>query len=345
MHLSKQEVIKKCEEAVNWNLLSGNNYTLCVDGTSCTKKSSILNATGRLCTKISKMNNFQNTDTYFPSMIGYICRGMLSLREGGPHFNDRSPLNVLDWAFLWRLLNDFLVSFGNVRPSFDDEAHRPFLENAVSMIQNFRDSYYRKMFSRQINCVVIIDSDVDRCDQLRMQRSESSDYERSQWKFYTFFQNLMYKELYSGLCIDLTMFKETETDVVVEGIADFCNMTLNNLIETRVRPSPRPLPVGKLPTIACDYNLSNMETHIYRSVGRRACKAAVGINEEMHKYVPAYCNVSNIKNLDGTRHPDIVAKRVDHLFNIDQNVLIDGNYYQDDELISEDLMMDDSGIF
>lgn len=357
--MSKQEIIDLCKKQVNWSLFEGNNHTLCVDGTSCTKKSSILNATQRLCTKVSRLNNFQNTDTYFPSTIGYISRGILSLREGGPHFNDRSPLNVLDWAFLWRVLNEFLVTFGNVRPSVENEKHLDFIRTIVSMVHNFRDSYYRQMFSHQINCLVVIDSDLDRCDSLHRQRNESSDYERSQWRFYTFFQNLLYAELYPGKCIDLALFENAPTDVVVEGIADFCNMTLDYLIESRQNTTPRPLPAGKLPTITCDYNLMNMETHIYRSIGRRGCKQAVGIQEDLCKYIPAYCNVSNIKNLDGTIHPDIIAKRVDHLFAMDQNALIEDDHDDDnDDLYGQDvvdksttysddfaMMMDDSGIF
>lgn len=351
MQMSKQEVIDLCKQTVNWKLLTGNNHTLCIDGTSCTKKSSILCATQGVCTKISRMNNFQNTDTYFPSLLGYICRGMLSLLEGGPHFNDRSPLNVLDWAFLWRLLNDFLVTFGNVRPNYLQ--HSEFIDNAISMIRNFRESYYRKMYASQVNCVVLIDSDLDRCDRLHKERNESSDSERSTWKFYTFFQNLLNKELYPELCIDLVIFENATTDAVVEGIAEFCNMTLNYLVETRPKPTPRPLNVGKLPTILCDYNLINMETHIYRSIGRRACKEAVGIHEDMSKYVPAYCNVSNIKNLDGTLHPEIIAKRIDHLFNVDETILVDdcetdnnnNNATANTDFDSDDLMMDDSGVF
>lgn len=365
MQMSKQEVINLCKKYIDWTHLTGNNHTLCIDGTSCTKKSSILNATRRSFTKISRLNNFQNTDTYFPSMLGYICRGMLSLCEGGPHFNDRSPLNVLDWAFLWRVLNDFLITFGNVRPNVENLKHLEFITNIESMVRNFRNSYYRKIYSTRINCIALIDSDLDRCDGLHKMRNESSDCERAQWKFYTFFQNLMYRELYPGSYIDLVIFEDAPTDVVVEGIADFCNMTLDHLIESRRNPCPRPLPVGKLPTIVCDYNLVNMETHIYRSIGRRACKEAVGVQEDISKYIPAYCNVSNIKNLDGTMHPDIIAKRIDHLFDVDHTVLVD-DFNLDDSaddvecsyentinnttfidkcLDTDDLMMGDSGVF
>lgn len=331
MIVTKQNVIDICKNNIDLSLLSGNNNTLCIDGTSCTKKSSILRATNRNVSKISQIHTFRNPDTYFPSLMGYICTGMNTLTCGGPHFNDRSPLNVLDWNLLWLLLNDFLMKFSNVRPDINNEAHTPVLELYKSMILNYKEAYYRQMFAKKINCIVFVDSDLDRCDELHYMRGESSDKERASWKHYTFLQNLMYTELYPGLYIDMANFGNAETNVIIEGVAEFLNQTLDYLVETRKNVDATLMPSCKLATKKCDYNLINMSTHVYRSIGRWGCRYIQNdYNPEisLSSYIPSYLHVSKINHPNGGNHVDILPKNIDHL--LQQNNDIVRDYIYDD---------------
>lgn len=319
MYLSVQQVIDICNASVNRELLTAQNCTLCVDGTSCTKKTSILASTGRLVNKVSKMHNFRNPDSFFPSQLGYISLGVKSLRYNGPHFNDRSPLNVMDWSLLWMLINDFLTKYGNVRPCAQNVDHEQTLAEYRSILNNYKNAYFYKYFAKDVNCIVFIDSNVERCDELHAWRNESSDMDRMNWKFYTSLQNLMYKELYPGLCIDMADFGNADTDVVVQGVSSYLNMTLNYLSSKYTNSTENCEPsCSMLPTRKIDYHLMNMETHAYRSNGRWGVKLIAESDDcKLSSYIPDYITMKNISHPDGHAVADIEAKSIDHLLAID----------------------------
>lgn len=215
-----------------------NNRVLCIDGTSCCKKSAI-------CAELSKANptclindylpdemfktlktqtnrKIIRPNTYYPSNYGYIVGGMLDISNANKQmmvlqsqFNDnianksgseivsftipmdRSPLNVDEWRLLWILMDEFWNAYGNV--DFDETIHASFLNHFDNIFATLRKCTWYRAFRSQINCLAIINSDTVACDTLRTMRNSSSDVQRSQWKFYTSFQNRMYRELYRAM--------------------------------------------------------------------------------------------------------------------------------------------------
>ncbi|KAE9530076.1 hypothetical protein AGLY_011538, partial [Aphis glycines] len=135
--------------------------------------------------KIQRSQTFVNVNSFTPSMIGYMFNGLHEIMSIPVKcLMDRSPLNVLEWYVLWKLFDLYYKNFGN---------------------------YIRE----RVNVLVVIDSDVDRCNRKRILRNEGSDAVRSEWRFYTFLQNRMYSNLYN--CIDLVWFENNE--IVVPTIA------------------------------------------------------------------------------------------------------------------------------
>lgn len=313
MLITEQKVIEICKLKVDVSKLTANNYTLCVDGTSCTKKTSILKATNRYVSKNQHVNSNQNSDTYFPSMIGYICSGINNLTCGGPHFEDRSPMNVLDWHFLWKIFDDYLKTFGNLEPKNNNLDMQNKLLKYKSIFNAYKNWYIYKMFSGQINTIALIDSNIGRCDSLRFARGENSDRERSQWKFYTAFQNLMYKELYEDLYIDLDWFGDADSCDVVSGISKYLVSVLD-MLAARPNLDYAPLVDRRLPMPKMDYNLSNITTHTYRSIGRWGCQLILGNEEHLKTRIPSYVNVDNIKHPRGNMDEPIIASTRGYLF-------------------------------
>jgi len=305
--LTEQEVFDICLSRVDYaGKLKAKTHTLCIDGTSCTMKSSILNATGRLITKVQRNHRIQNPNTFGPSMLGYICSGINTSLGTIPHFNDRSPLNVLEWHILWKLMDDYLESFGNTKPDEND----PNMTVAFQMYRKIFNAHHNrcavKVFSSRINGLAIVDSNTDRCDERRSKRNKTaSDIERSTWNFYTFLQNLMYKELYDGLYIDLAWFLCTDPKVIVSGMAKFFNFVLDYITKT-IKPEFAIVYRHALPTVRHDYNMSNMTVHAYRSIGRWGCKELSGTNEYLHARLPKYLDISNIVCPNGLMHEPIV---------------------------------------
>ena len=310
--LTEQDVFDICCRRVDEReLIRYNNVTICVDGTSCTKKSSILERTGYPVMKTQRLANFQCTDTFFPSTIGYITTGILSLSEGDYHVNDRSPLNPLEWRILWRVMDDYVKRYGNIDPELlkDDEL---FFKDIVDLLDNLNEAYYYKMFRKKVNCIALIDSDTGRCDSLHYLRNESSDRDRVEWKFYSKFQNLLYKRLYKKSYIDLAWFNNTDDETIVKGISMFIRSAMGKLKMFNSEhggPINRPLFSNKLPLPKFDYNLINMETHVYRSIGRVNCRLLIANQSDkeeeddddgyssvkpLKEYVPSYLNVSKI---------------------------------------------------
>lgn len=332
--MTEQEIFDYCYNHVIYTTLSANNHTLAIDGTSCTKKSSILNATGRMYTKVQRNNNIQNPDTYGPSMIGYISSGIMDNYCGGPHFCDRSPLNVMDWHLLWKFMDDFLVRFGNVDPNDElptNTVMQHSLDEYCKAFKLYRQKESVEAFAKHINCIVLIDTDTQRCDELRIQRNDNpTDVLRSTWKFYTYLQNLMYKTLYPDLYIDLAWFRHAETDVVVAALAKFFNFVLDYIVD-HVKSNFMPFPKYSLPTIKHDYNLSNISVHAYRSIGRWGCKLLTGETDKLDVRIPSYLKVDNILHPHGHMHNSIIPKSRRFLFDSDNNIDMDNNDDGNDE--------------
>ncbi|ATY70213.1 GrBNV gp44-like protein [Tomelloso virus] len=339
MPLTEQEIIAICTSRVDITKLTANNYSLCIDGTSCTKKSSILRVSQRMVSKNQRLNPNNNSDTFFPSMIGYITSGIANLTCGGPHFEDRSPLNVLDWHILWKIFDDYLKHFGNVLPDENNAEMAKKLEMYKSIFDSYKEWYIYKLFAVKINTIALIDSNIARCDNLRFTRGESSDCERSLWNFYTSLQNLMYRQLYDGLYIDLDWFGDSECTDVVNGIAKFLNSTLDSLAQ-RPNLDYAPLVNRQLPTVKCDYTMENITTHAYRSIGRHGCQILIGNTDEVLKSrLPSYLNVSHICNPLGGFSERIVSTTRDYLLNCQtkDESMVEG----DDVVVDLDCSMDE----
>lgn len=312
--MNSDEVFELCKRNVDLTKLNAKNHTICVDGTSCTMKTSILNSIEKYpITKVQRLSTTRNMDTYFPSMIGYISVGMLSLPCGGPHFNDRSPLNVFEWRLLWKIFNHYLLHAGNVRPNKKTQG---MMEKYVEFFNLVKQLPLYNHFRNSLNCIAFIDSNVNRCDMLRMQRADGTDTERSLWDFYTPLQNLMYQTLYPNTVIDMDWFGDTDRSVVVCGVAKFLVFAIEELQSRQQSIDYAPLINYTLPTVKTDYNLSNISTHVQRSIGRWGCKKIVGSDraKTLSEYVPSYLNVSNIYHPDGFFDTDIVSNDVSTLF-------------------------------
>lgn len=254
------------------------SMVLCVDGTSCCKKTSILEATGfENIMKVQKNRKFINANTFAPSMLGYVSAGMLDiLSTVEPTFMDRSPINVLEWHFLWKFMHKFYTKFGNVLPDprSNDEHRRFFTE----FDRTFNDlKVYCKMYTRLLDIVCIIDSNIERCDGDRSRRNEGTDLERSSWKFYTFMQNRMYERLHR--CIDLAWFDNVEgaeCRTVVATIASCLKNALTRFPKIAQRHYGRvdyclPIPIHQ----DNDLTLRNYNTFVYREVIRQKARNAV----------------------------------------------------------------------
>nr|QHG11357.1 GrBNV_gp44-like protein [Oryctes rhinoceros nudivirus]QKE59587.1 GrBNV_gp44-like protein [Oryctes rhinoceros nudivirus]UBO76534.1 GrBNV_gp44-like protein [Oryctes rhinoceros nudivirus]UBR58302.1 gp44-like protein [Oryctes rhinoceros nudivirus]WAQ80123.1 GrBNV_gp44-like protein [Oryctes rhinoceros nudivirus] len=314
MSVTEQGVFEICVSRVDVSKLTAKNYTLCLDGTSCTKKSSILRGTKCLISKTQYIKPNRNSNTYFPSMIGYITAGINNLTCGGPHFEDRSPLNVLDWHILWKIFDDYLKTFGNVSVDTNNPDIRNAMLKYTSIFKAYKNSYFYKGFAQKINTIALIDSNTARCDDLRFRRGIGSDKERSLWKFYTALQNMMYAELYPDRYIDLAWFGDAESVDVISGIGKFLKFTLD-VLSSRPNLDFAPLKNCRLPTVKCDYTLQNISTHVYRSIGRFGCQYLMGNEDVLRARIPSFVNATNIKHPRGNMDEPIMASTREYLFN------------------------------
>ncbi|AUQ43981.1 putative gp44-like protein [Esparto virus] len=303
-----QEIVDICTQRVHYQNLCANNYTLVIDGTSCTKKTSILKATGRLVTKVQQNHNIQNPNTFGPSMIGYMSAGINDSLCDDPHFSDRSPMNVMDWHILWKIMDDYLTRFGNVAPDETNVEMANVLSSYRNIFRLYKNKCTTKLFSRHVNGIAIVDTDTQRCDDLRLTRNSGpTDMERSTWKFYTYLQNLMYIELYPNLYIDLNWFGHADIKIVVDGIAQFCTFVLDYLVDN-IMPNTPKINEFKLPTIKHDYTFSNAQIHTYRSIGRWGCNLLTNSEDDLNLRLPTYLNVEKVMYPNGVLHDIHVAK-------------------------------------
>lgn len=303
-------------------LLNADTHTITVDGTSCAKKTSVLAATGRPVTKVQRQFNAKNADTLGASMVGYVCAGMTNQSlDQRPKFNDRSPLNVLEWHLLWKLMDTYVQRFGNRRPDTTVPGVTEFLQEFVGTFETLRSWYVYAYFRSRINGVAFIDTNVERCDQLHATRNEGSDEERSRWLFYTPLQNLMYRVLYPDAVIDMNWFDDCAADEVVAGTADFMNDLLA-IVSARPPVDRRAVPVNLAPPVVTvhgrDFNLHNIGAHVYRSIGRAGVKSILRPGSstfDLSAYTPNYLTVDEVTGPDGepwrtvARHTDCSAAR------------------------------------
>lgn len=313
-------VREACAEIVKAALLNADTHTITVDGTSCAKKTSVLAATGAPVTKVQRQFNAKNADTLGSSMIGYVCAGMTNQSlDRRPKFNDRSPLNVLEWHVLWKLMDAYVRRFGNARPDTSVPGVSEFLQEFVDAFETLRAWYVYAYFRSRINAVALVDSNVDRCDLLHETRDEGSDKERSRWLFYTPLQNLMYRVLYPHAVIDMMLFDGCAADEVVAGVGDF----MNDLLATvSARPSCdlSAVPVNLAPPVVAvwgrDLNEHNISAHVYRSIGRAGVKRILRPESpafDLSAYTPDYLTVDGVTGPDGepwrkvARHVDCSA--------------------------------------
>lgn len=317
IRFNEQQVFELCAERCDSSALTAPNSTLCVDGTSCTMKTSILNATKLPVTKTNRLNRFITPNSYFPSMIGYITKGIQSLNVGGPHLNDRSPLNVLEWRDLWRIFDHFLSNNGLTVPTAEQlDIYRQFF-------RNLRDSYYYKHFRKQINAIAFVDSDVDRCDMLRFNRNQGSDTERSRWPFYTPLQNLMFKTLYPGQFIDMAWFHDTERSIIIAGVSKY----LRSLFD--ILPNYSTLPIIEkvyLPTLPIDPLLLNISTHVHRAIGRHAVKSTLNDPD----ILPLMTSIPCWVDVEAQKHNEYPIRARKSDFDSDRNHLLQAQYITED---------------
>jgi len=168
--------------------------------------------------KVQRDRMIVRANTYFVSSFGYIIGGMLDvarydniLRDCGTEdvgssktgalfaVMDRSPLNVEEWRLLWIFMDEYHELFGNVSIDESCPRHRNYLARFDDAFLNLRKCTWYRYFRSRLDTVVLIDSNVDRCDRMRARRGTGSDQERCGWRFYTYLQNRMYKQLYRAL--------------------------------------------------------------------------------------------------------------------------------------------------
>lgn len=266
VRLTVPEVIALCRRQVDTDRLKAPTANLCVDGTSCTKKTSILALTGRMALKTSRMAGVsnENTDSYGPSMMGHYSAGKYEVLGSLLHMHDRAPNSAHIWYVYWSLFN-ILRNQGNL-DYFPDYV----LTHVRMVFDSLRDSHiFDRITCQQFNTIALVDSDADRCDRLRTNRNCGSDVERSAWGIYTPLQNCMYQALYPGLYIDLAWFGPTDDDVVVRGVAKFLIEVQDGLVMRFGEPTGRPpFTLLGMPTAGEDLTLINMRVHMERSLGR-----------------------------------------------------------------------------
>lgn len=306
-----QRIIDICDSRVAISALRGPyardvnepSLALCIDGTSATRKTTVLERTTLPVRKVQRFTTVCNSNTYYPSMIGYIAAGINQQNTGkGPHLNDRSYLNTLEWNILWRLMDDYVTRQGNTDPTAttvddDDDDNNNEEEGATTeeeiknqryeLLQGYRQafrdlaaSYHYRALRRKFRSIAFIDSNVKRCDEIRMRRNVGTDRERSLWQFYTPLQNLMYETLYPDAHIDLAWFDDVEQqegddgEVVINALAIWINRLVQRLASSTTTTITTPHYAFHLPLVDLkrDYTLRNMEVHVYRSLGRLATR-------------------------------------------------------------------------
>lgn len=137
------------------------------------------------------------------------------LQTSVPHFNDRSPLNPIEWLTIWQSLDKFTKQTSKVEDQSTYNEILTFLSNDVKTLQNWPNY---KHYAQGVDTIAIIDT--NRCDVERrlQQRGHKSDVERSELPFYVSFQNAFYKLRYENSCVDLAEFYDCGDETTLRRI-------------------------------------------------------------------------------------------------------------------------------
>lgn len=214
-------------------------YSVSIDGTSATCKTTIVQTTAKYANvksnKVSKEYPIKNTNTMGGAMLGYAMCGVKMMNRSRIVM-DRSPLNCYEWYVLWTMMNEFNAKFGNVEYNERNSDH-------AEMIRRFK-TYFEDMlkyepYMKIRNLFVgysIIDSDWKAVDARRTRRGTGSDVHRSTFQIYSFMQNLMYECLYPDRCIDLNDYRSMNYELkeIVEGIAMYIALSFKGDAKPRM---------------------------------------------------------------------------------------------------------------
>lgn len=238
---SATDVFWDWRRRIDFSKFRGNNRTVCLTGTSGTKKTSMLLRTGKLVHK----TRGDLVDTYAPAAAGAVCSGMEALLKGGAHFEDRTPYNCYYWHVLWLIMNHFFQKYGNVPFDLDNpNMYADYLWYCDRFVE-LRECDLFTHFDQDCNTITIIDTNIARCDSTRAARGQGSDVERSNMKYYTFLQNLMFVKIRDdGVNVfDLAEFDDgrTTVDAVIGGAARLLEFALNYLNITNTIPATIPI--------------------------------------------------------------------------------------------------------
>lgn len=278
------------------------NYSFNLDGVSATGKTSIIESCGLPHSKVQRRINVINSDTYFPSMLGYVSEGMQAQLYPPWRINDRSPLNCIEWRLLWSLASHLVDKHGPgggfcaESGKIIEEEDAKYIDEAFDSLMN---SYFYRDLRARLHGLAIIDSNVTRCNQRRSMRNESlNDVLRSKWPWYTPLQNIMYKKLYPNAYIDLMWFDHADDGNVFKAISKFIVYIVDNLKQQheKIESLPLPLPIV-LPSNYNDYFLKNMSVHVDRNYARIKCKRILAdecSEESMETMMPRCVEVYNV---------------------------------------------------
>lgn len=197
------EIVEKiCAHLTN----TENSFAIILDGSSCTFKSSILSSSRKdydlSYIKVQRFFRYTEINHFFPSTIGYICRGLnlLNKKSSPPiTYLDRSPFNPLDWNILWKLIHCYQQRYGNVE--CDEVLQESYFDFFDAICQ--AHSQCTKSYTANMNCIVLLNTNVEQVRCLRKKRNVGSDSQRCKWLFYDFLQNRFYKNIYPNTYIDL----------------------------------------------------------------------------------------------------------------------------------------------
>lgn len=223
-----REIFNLLCERIDAKKFTARSNSICLDGTSATGKSTILNKTEMYITK--KFSNIPNIDTYPPSAIGCVYeRYVESLLIDVLHLEDRSPLNPFDWRLMWFFMDTCNENCDLFR-EWDFNEICEFIKTDTDTLINW-DPF--KWMSNKIDTIAIINTNVKYVDNARRCRDYGSDRERSQWPFYTHIQNAYYKLRYGERCIDLNELYQKITDpaAAVTSATGFHTNSFNSKME------------------------------------------------------------------------------------------------------------------
>lgn len=280
------QVLEICKEKIDLTKLKAKNMCLCIDGTATCFKTTITEKLqkqyNRLIYKVQKNSDYEskNINTHALATMGYMDKGTIDIYNCNVlHYGDRSPINPLDWNFIWRYMDMMEKRFGF---NFNIETDMEMAEDIFKMldieIEEYKNSEFYLYYRNKFNILVLIDSDCKEVDNRRRLRNNGSDVERSNWGFYTLIQNIVYSKLYENLYIDLNWFTCCKSDKI-EGIVLFLEYSLNSLsgkVDKIFIEKCNSIDLEKS-KLNVDYTTENMKSYISRIESKRECCKIINV--------------------------------------------------------------------